>query len=183
MYALGPWQRDLARWEYVQLREKAIAVGSIGTDRTRVALGRDWPRGSAGCPWVSRRSVALAWNRSLRYSASAASGSILVTTDLSSGDWIGFCGWERVTGALVDRLTHHVHMLETSGEGHRFEFSRWKTVAEGADKPDETRLTSAPISFAPTLPSVLQHSSSSHYSWASPSPASLGRDVAGVDAP
>ena len=76
------------------------------------------------------------------YSASAASGSILGTTNLSSGDWIGVCGWEHVTGALADHLTHLGNMLETSDEGHRFELSRQRTVVEGADKADENQFTS-----------------------------------------
>ena len=82
-------------------------------------------------------------------------GSILVTTNLPSDYGTGVCGSERLTGALLGRLTHRVNMLETSGEGHRCEFSCQRTVAEGADKPDESQFTSAPISFSPTFPSVL----------------------------
>ena len=36
--AEGPWSWDLARWEYVQRRENAIAVGNSGTGRIHVAL-------------------------------------------------------------------------------------------------------------------------------------------------
>ncbi len=31
---------------------------------------------------------------------------------------------ERLTGALLDRLTHHVHILEMNGESHRLRASR-----------------------------------------------------------
>ena len=39
-------------------------------------------------------------------------GSILVTTNLPSDGWTEVFGSERLTGALLDRLTHHVHILE-----------------------------------------------------------------------
>ena len=33
-------------------------------------------------------------------------------------------GAERLTGALLDRLTHHVHILEMNGESYRLRASR-----------------------------------------------------------
>ena len=33
-------------------------------------------------------------------------------------------GSERLTGALLDRLTHHVHILEMNGDSYRFASSR-----------------------------------------------------------
>ena len=33
-------------------------------------------------------------------------------------------GSERLTGALLDRLTHHVHILEMNGESYRLKRSR-----------------------------------------------------------
>jgi hypothetical protein len=33
-------------------------------------------------------------------------------------------GSERLTGALLDRLTHHVHILEMNGESHRLAQSK-----------------------------------------------------------
>jgi len=35
-------------------------------------------------------------------------------------------GSERLTGALLDRLTHHVHILEMNGESYRLKHSRNK---------------------------------------------------------
>ena len=45
-------------------------------------------------------------------------GSILVTSNLPFDEWTEIFGSERLTGALLDRLTHHVHMvlLRFSGE-------------------------------------------------------------------
>ena len=42
--------------------------------------------------------------------------SILVTAKQPFGEWTGVFGSERLTGALLDRLTHHVHILEMNGE-------------------------------------------------------------------
>ena len=39
-------------------------------------------------------------------------GSTLVTSNLPFDEWTGVFGSERLTGALLDRLTHHVHILE-----------------------------------------------------------------------
>ena len=39
-------------------------------------------------------------------------GSILVTTNLPFDEWTEVFGSERLTGALLDRLIHHVHILE-----------------------------------------------------------------------
>ena len=46
-------------------------------------------------------------------------GSILVTTNLPFDEWTEVFGSERLTGALLDRLTHHVHILEMNGESFR----------------------------------------------------------------
>ena len=37
--------------------------------------------------------------------------TILATTNLPFGEWTEVFGSERLTGALLDRLTHHVHIL------------------------------------------------------------------------
>ena len=46
-------------------------------------------------------------------------GSILVTSNLPFDEWTEIFGSERLTGALLDRLTHHVHILEMNGESYR----------------------------------------------------------------
>ena len=43
-------------------------------------------------------------------------GSIMVTTNLPFDEWTEVFGSERRTGALLDRITHHVHILEMKGE-------------------------------------------------------------------
>jgi DNA replication protein DnaC len=51
-------------------------------------------------------------------------GSVLVTTNLPFDEWTEVFGSERLTGALLDRLTHRVHILEMNGESYRLKQSR-----------------------------------------------------------
>ena len=51
-------------------------------------------------------------------------GSILVTSNLPFDEWTSVFGAERLTGALLDRLTHHVHILEMNGDSYRLKASR-----------------------------------------------------------
>jgi len=46
--------------------------------------------------------------------------SLLVTTNLKFADWVQVFRDERLTAALLDRLTHHAHMIELVGESYRF---------------------------------------------------------------
>ena len=51
-------------------------------------------------------------------------GSVLVTTNLPFDEWTEIFGSERLTGALLDRLTHRVHILEMNGDSYRLKESR-----------------------------------------------------------
>ena len=64
-------------------------------------------------------------------------GSILVTTNLPFDEWTEVFGSERLTGALLDRLTHHVHILEMNGESYRLKHSRENVVSQAPDGPNE----------------------------------------------
>lgn len=46
--------------------------------------------------------------------------ALIVTTNLRFGDWTQVFGDERLTAALLDRLTHRAHILEFIGESYRF---------------------------------------------------------------
>jgi DNA replication protein DnaC len=46
--------------------------------------------------------------------------SLLVTSNLPFSDWGQIFQGERMTGALLDRLTHHCHIFEMNGESYRF---------------------------------------------------------------
>jgi len=51
-------------------------------------------------------------------------GATIVTSNLPFDEWTSVFGSERLTGALLDRLTHHVHILEMNGESYRLAQSR-----------------------------------------------------------
>jgi DNA replication protein DnaC len=53
-------------------------------------------------------------------------GSTLITSNLPFQEWTEILGSERLTGALLDRLTHHVHILEMNGDSYRLKQSRRK---------------------------------------------------------
>ena len=51
-------------------------------------------------------------------------GATLVTSNLPFDEWTSVFGSERLTGALLDRLTHHVHILEMNGDSYRLATSQ-----------------------------------------------------------
>ena len=50
-------------------------------------------------------------------------GSTIVTSNLPFEDWTSVMGSERLTGALLDRLTHHVSILTMNGDSYRLKQS------------------------------------------------------------
>ncbi len=64
-------------------------------------------------------------------------GSVLVTTNLPFDEWTAVFGSERLTGALLDRLTHHVHILEMNGDSYRLKGSRQDAASQSPDCPED----------------------------------------------
>ena len=64
-------------------------------------------------------------------------GSVLVTTNLPFDEWTDVFGSERLTGALLDRLTHHVHILEMNGDSYRLKGSRQDAGPQSPDCPED----------------------------------------------
>jgi DNA replication protein DnaC len=68
-------------------------------------------------------------------------GSTIVTSNLPFDEWTGVFASERLTGALLDRLTHHVHILEMNGDSYRLKQSKRRLRAKPAtdlhDSPSE----------------------------------------------
>jgi DNA replication protein DnaC len=53
-------------------------------------------------------------------------GATIITSNLPFDEWTGTFGEERLTGALLDRLTHHVNILEMNSQPYRLAQSRSK---------------------------------------------------------
>ena len=51
-------------------------------------------------------------------------GATIVTSNLPFQERTSVFASERLTGALLDRVTHHVHILEMNGESYRLKQSR-----------------------------------------------------------
>jgi DNA replication protein DnaC len=56
-------------------------------------------------------------------------GSTMLTSNLPFAEWTEVLGSERLTGALLDRLTHHVHIVEMNGDSFRLKQSRRKRTS------------------------------------------------------
>lgn len=72
-------------------------------------------------------------------------GATLVTSNLPFDEWTSVFGSERLTGALLDRLTHHVHILEMNGESYRLATSRKRNTP-----PPPAITTNTPATTATT---------------------------------
>jgi DNA replication protein DnaC len=66
-------------------------------------------------------------------------GSTIITSNLPFEEWTSVFGSERLTGALLDRLTHHVHILSLNGNSYRLEQStRRRRLAARAEQNPST---------------------------------------------
>ena len=66
-------------------------------------------------------------------------GSTMVTSNLPFDEWTSVFASERLTGALLDRLTHHVHILEMNGDSYRLKQSkRRQRGARSSDTPNNS---------------------------------------------
>jgi DNA replication protein DnaC len=67
--------------------------------------------------------------------------SIIVTTNLPFEQWTEVLGSQRLTGAVLDRLTHHCHILEATGESYRLKDARKRSSRSKkppmSDNPDQ----------------------------------------------
>jgi DNA replication protein DnaC len=58
--------------------------------------------------------------------------SLILTTNLPFEQWIEVLGSERLTGAMLDRLTHRVHILEANGSSYRLQDAKKRIKSRSA---------------------------------------------------
>ena len=153
---------ELARCEWIERRENVIALGPSGTGKTQKGLAVGFTTAAAlvhelmeardgrrplrlqkqlvshklliidelGFVPLSKTGAELLFELiSQRYER----GATLITSNLPFDEWTETFGSERLTGALLDRLTHHVSILEMNGDSYRLGQSRARKARLAAD--------------------------------------------------
>ena len=114
---------------------EAIARGAVGFDAVKhlvlCRIERRPPRLDMTIyPYLPKATVATTSARSYM--------DLLVTSNLPFDEWTSVFGSERIIGALLNRLTHHVHILEMNGDSFRLAHSKRRSRRARSEPPSDT---------------------------------------------